>query len=64
MNKLDPRLKYRWDNKNVLDYAKELAGEKKAKEIAHSLRKSGESVQFILDVTGIDLENSNEITTS
>ncbi|WP_133574487.1 hypothetical protein [Pedobacter metabolipauper] len=60
---MNASLKYKWDNKNVLDYAKELSREEgsvigainKAKEIAIKMKNKGFSDIDILEVTDINL---------
>jgi predicted transposase/invertase (TIGR01784 family) len=55
----DNSMKYKWDNKNVVDYAREegkIEGEhKKALEIARKLKKEGLSIEFIVGTTGLSI---------
>jgi predicted transposase/invertase (TIGR01784 family) len=56
----DSSLKYKWDNKNVLDYAiNEAKPEGKleeARKIAHELKKEGLAVEFIAKTTELSIE--------
>jgi predicted transposase/invertase (TIGR01784 family) len=68
----DSSLKYRWDNKNVLDYAlkegreqgreqgreegREEGEHKKAIAIARELKKKGLSIEFIAETTELPIE--------
>ena len=51
----DNSMKYKWDNKNVIDYAREegkLEGKlEEAKEIARELKKEGLAIEFIARTT-------------
>jgi predicted transposase/invertase (TIGR01784 family) len=74
----DSSLKYKWDNKNVLDYAKEEGiqegiergierGIEKGKleeamEIALTLKKMGFSVEDIANITRLSVEEINKLT--
>jgi predicted transposase/invertase (TIGR01784 family) len=65
----DSSLKYKWDNKNVLDYAlKEgieqgkLEGKlEEAKEIARELKKEGLAVEFIAKTTKLSIEEIEKL---
>jgi predicted transposase/invertase (TIGR01784 family) len=56
----DSSLKYKWDNKNVLDYAMkegmEIGERKKALEIARACKKMGMSTENIAGGTGLSIE--------
>jgi predicted transposase/invertase (TIGR01784 family) len=56
----DSSMKYKWDNKNVLDYAlkegMEQGGYKKALEIARELKKEGLAVEFIAKTTELSID--------
>ncbi len=56
----DSSLKYKWDNKNVLDYAVQegiAQGEhKKALDIARELKKEGLPIEFIIKTTKLSAE--------
>jgi predicted transposase/invertase (TIGR01784 family) len=57
-------LKYKWDNKNVMDYAvaqAELRGEAKGRheeaiEIARKLKKDGLAIELIAKATDLSVE--------
>ena len=57
----DSNLKYKWDNKNVLDYAvkeAKLEGEyQKALDIARELKKEGLAIEFIAKTTKLSVED-------
>ena len=61
----DNSMKYKWDNKNVVDYAREegkIEGEhKKALEIARKLKKEGLSIEFIVGTTGLSIEEIEQL---
>jgi predicted transposase/invertase (TIGR01784 family) len=65
----DSSMKYKWDNKNVRDYevaeAKKegkLEGEqKKALDIAGKLKKEGLSIEFIVETTGLTIEEIKKL---
>jgi predicted transposase/invertase (TIGR01784 family) len=65
----DSSLKYKWDNKNVLDYAKEEGvqegmekGEhKKALDIARELKKEGLAIEFIAKTTKFSIEEIEKL---
>ncbi|MDB4921184.1 Rpn family recombination-promoting nuclease/putative transposase, partial [Mucilaginibacter sp.] len=65
----DSSMKYKWDNKNVLDYAiKEgmekgkLEGElEKARDIARELKKEGLSIDFIAKTTKLSVEEIEKL---
>jgi predicted transposase/invertase (TIGR01784 family) len=57
----DSSLKYRWDNKNVLDYALKEGQHKKAIEIARELKKEGLSIDFIAKTTGLSIEEIEKL---
>jgi len=52
----DSSLKYKWDNKNVLDYAVKEAKLEEAKEIARELKKEGLAIEFIAKTTKLSIE--------
>jgi len=60
----DSSMKYKWDNKNVLDYALkegiergiEQGEHRKAFEIARELKKEGLAVEFIAKTTKLSVE--------
>jgi hypothetical protein len=61
----DSSMKYKWDNKNVLDYAVEEA-KKKAKletlrDVARELKKEGLSIDFIAKTTSRSLEEIEKL---
>jgi PD-(D/E)XK nuclease family transposase len=61
----DSSLKYKWDNKNVLDYAVSTAkaeGEhKKALDIARVLKKEGLTSEFIAKTTKLSIEEIEKL---
>jgi len=65
----DNSLKYRWDNKNVMDYAvneAKLEGKlegrlEEARKIAGELKKEGLAVEFIAKTTGLSLEEVEQL---
>ncbi|QEC75083.1 hypothetical protein [Mucilaginibacter ginsenosidivorax] len=61
----DSSLKYKWDNKNVLDYAVSTAkaeGEyKKALDIARELKKEGLANEFIARTTKLPIEEIEKL---
>ena len=55
----DSSMKYKWDNKNVVDYARE-EGKREGKlegvlEVAGKLKKEGLSIDFIAETTGLTI---------
>ncbi len=52
----DTSLKYRWDNKNVLDYASKEGEHNKAIEIAREMKKDGLPIGQIAKFTKLSLE--------
>jgi predicted transposase/invertase (TIGR01784 family) len=56
----DSSMKHKWDNKNVVDYAREegkLEGKlEEARKIARELRKEGLAIEFIAKTTGLSIE--------
>jgi predicted transposase/invertase (TIGR01784 family) len=61
----DRNLKYKWDNKNVLDYALKEGLEKgrlqEAKKIAHELKKEGLDAAFIAKTTKLSIEEIEKL---
>jgi len=61
----DNSMKYKWDNKNVVDYAREegkLEGKlEEAKEIARELKKEGLAVEFIARTTKLSIEEIEKL---
>ena len=53
----DSSMKYEWDNKNVVDFAREEGKQEgkheKALDIAVKLKKEGLSIEFIVETTGL-----------
>jgi predicted transposase/invertase (TIGR01784 family) len=64
-NMYDSSLKYKWDNKNVLDYAVQeakLEGElEKARRIARELKKEGLDINFIARTTELSVEEIEKL---
>jgi len=64
-NMYDSSLKYKWDNKNVLDYAikeaKEEAEYKKVKEVALEFKKMGLKAEDIAKGTGLSIEEIEKL---
>ena len=62
-------LKYKWDNKNVLDYAVQEAKKEgklqgkleEAIEIARELKKEGLAVEFIAKTTKLSIEEIEKL---
>ena len=54
-------LKYKWDNKNVLDYAVTTAEHKKALDIARELKKEGLANDFIAKITKLSIEEIEKL---
>ena len=52
----DSSMKYKWDNKNVVDYAREKGKKEQVREIADKLKKEGLSIEFITETTGLASE--------
>jgi len=68
----DSNLKYKWDNKNVLDYAVKEADTKAREEerikafeekkaIARDLKKEGLSIEFIAKTTKLSIEEIEKL---
>jgi predicted transposase/invertase (TIGR01784 family) len=57
----DSSLKYKWDNKNVLDYALKEGEHKKALEIARELKKEGLDIAFIAKTTKLSIEEIEKL---
>jgi predicted transposase/invertase (TIGR01784 family) len=61
----DSSLKYKWDNKNVLDYAVNEGIEKgkleQAKAIARELKKEGLAIEFIAKTTKLSIEEIEKL---
>lgn len=68
-NMYDSSMKYKWDNKNVLDYAVEEAKKEgklegkleEAREIARELKKEGLTVEFIAKTTKLSIEEIEKL---
>jgi hypothetical protein len=54
-------LKYKWDNKNVLDYAVKEAKLEEAKEIARELKKMGMCLEDIAKGTKFSIEEIEKL---
>jgi predicted transposase/invertase (TIGR01784 family) len=52
----DSSMKHKWDNKNVVDHAREEGKLEGAREIAGKLKKEGLSIEFIAETTGLTIE--------
>jgi len=61
----DSSLKYKWDNKNVLDYAVKEGFEKgeyqRSLEIARELKKEGLAIEFIAKTTKLSIEEIEKL---
>jgi predicted transposase/invertase (TIGR01784 family) len=57
----DSSLKYKWDNKDVLDTAVKEAEHKKALNIAWELKKEGLAIEFIAKTTGLSIEEIEKL---
>jgi hypothetical protein len=61
----DSSMKYKWDNKNVLDYAVSTAEAKgrheEALAIARELKKEGLAVDFIAKTTKLSVEEIEKL---
>jgi len=57
----DSSLKYKWDNKNVLDYAKEEGKLEEAREIARELKKEELTIEFIAKITKLSIEEIEKL---
>jgi predicted transposase/invertase (TIGR01784 family) len=61
----DSSLKYKWDNKNVLDYAVKEGIEKgrheEALTIARELKKEGLAIEFIAKTTKLSIEEIEKL---
>jgi len=61
----DSSMKYKWDNKNVLDYAIKEGFEKgkleEAREIARELKKEGLAIEFIAKTTKLSVEEIEKL---
>ncbi|HZY36757.1 MAG TPA: Rpn family recombination-promoting nuclease/putative transposase [Mucilaginibacter sp.] len=57
----DSSMKYKWDNKNVLDYAVQEAKLEEAKKIARKLKREGLSVEFIAETTSLSIEEIEKL---
>jgi hypothetical protein len=57
----DSSLKYKWDNKNVLDYAVSNAEHKRALDIARELKKEGLALEFIAKTTKLSIEEIEKL---
>jgi hypothetical protein len=57
----DSSLKYKWDNKNVLDYAVKEGKLEEAKTIARELKKEGLAVDFIARTTKLSIEEIEKL---
>jgi len=57
----DSSMKYKWDNKNVLDYAVKEAKLEEARKIARELKKEGLSVEFIAKSTSLSIEEIEKL---
>ncbi|MDB5089994.1 MAG: hypothetical protein JWR09_3988 [Mucilaginibacter sp.] len=61
----DSSMKYKWDNKNVLDYALKEGFEKgkleEAREIARELKKEGLAIEFIAKTTKLSVEEIEKL---
>jgi predicted transposase/invertase (TIGR01784 family) len=61
----DSSLKYKWDNKNVLDYALKEGMEKgmheKALDIARELKKEGLATEFVAKITKLSIEEIEKL---
>jgi predicted transposase/invertase (TIGR01784 family) len=53
----DSSMKYKWDNKNVLDYALK----EQAREIARELKKEGLAIEFIAKTTKLSIEEIEKL---
>ncbi|MCO5945598.1 PD-(D/E)XK nuclease family transposase [Mucilaginibacter sp. RT5R15] len=60
-NMYDSSLKYKWDNKNVLDTAVNEAKLEEAKEIARELKKEGLAIEFIAKTTKLSIEEVEKL---
>jgi len=57
----DSSMKYKWDNKNVLDYALKEKALEIALEIARELKKEGLAVEFIAKTTKLPIEEIEKL---
>jgi len=57
----DSSLKYKWDNKNVLDYAVKEGKLEEAKAIARELKKEGLAIDFIARTTKLSIEEIEKL---
>jgi hypothetical protein len=57
----DSSMKYKWDNKNVLDYAVQEAELKKALSIALEMKKDGIPNNQIAKFTGLSIEEIEKL---
>ncbi|HZY36758.1 MAG TPA: hypothetical protein VFE53_08930 [Mucilaginibacter sp.] len=65
----DSSMKYKWDNKNVVDYAVEEAkkeakqeGELEAfRKVARKLKREGLSIEFIAETTSLSIEEIEKL---
>jgi predicted transposase YdaD len=57
----DSSLKYKLDNKNVLDYAVNEAKLEEAREIARELKKEGLAIEFIAKTTKLSIEEIKKL---
>ena len=57
----DSSLKYKWDNKNVLDYAVAETRKEERLTIARALKKEGLATDFIAKATNLSIEEIEEL---
>ena len=57
----DSRLKQKWDNKNVLDYAVNEGKLEQTKAIARELKKEGLAFDFIAKTTKLSIEEIEKL---
>jgi hypothetical protein len=57
----DSSLKYKWDNKNVLDYAVKEAKLEEAREIAREMKKDGLLLAQIVKFTKLSIEGIEKL---
>jgi hypothetical protein len=52
----DSSVKYKWDNKNMVDHAREEGERKKRWILPASSKKGGLSIEFIAETIGLTIE--------